>query len=347
MSFLNSKLKISFFGESHGEYIGCTIHHFPPNRILPIEKIKEELRKRHSYAGNSLRREKESFQIISGIFRGKTTGAPLTFLLANRDVNSEFYEQNEGIVRPNHSDYTSYIWSDGNPDFRGGGHFSGRLTALYTIVGAICEEELKDKNIQVASRIQSLHQIEDYSCIDDLSFASDDFPVADLLKKEEMLAFLQTVTEDSVGGKVEIIIRNLPQGLGGPLFDRFETKIGQFLFAIPGVKGIEIGDGFDMTTRHGSEINDWMQYENKKVQFLSNHSGGIQGGITNGQDVIIRLGVKPTPSIKKNQKTVDLLKKKNVMHAVSGRHDVAILLKIVHVARSLTWIMLYDCLMGE
>ncbi|MDD3192213.1 MAG: chorismate synthase, partial [Bacilli bacterium] len=252
-----------------------------------------------------------------------------------------------GVVRPNHSDYATFVWSAGNPDFRGGGHFSGRLTALYTIVGAICEEELKDKNIQVVSRIQSLHKIEDLSHIDDFSFASDDFPVADSLKKEEMLAFLQTVTEDSVGGKVELIIRHLPQGLGGPLFDRFETKIGQFLFAIPGVKGIEVGDGFDITTHYGSEINDCMQYENKEIQFLSNHSGGIQAGITNGQDVIMRLAVKPTPSIKKDQNTINLLKQTNVMHAVNGRHDVAILLKIVHVARSLTWIMLYDCLMGE
>lgn len=340
MSTFGKNLIISLFGESHQEAVGITIHNFPPNVTLDLELIKQRLLRRKGLKSISTpRREPDQFNIISGFFQGKTTGAPLTFIIPNIDVNSSDYE--EGLIRPSHNDFTNFFKYLGANDYRGGGHTSGRLTAPLVILGAICEQVLTEKDIKIASRIKSIGEIFDSSSFESSdieTLKNDFFPVIDQTKKEAMINLIQTVQTDgdSIGGTVETVILNIPEGLGEPFFDSVESILAHLIFSIPAVKGIEFGDGFGLALQKGSTANDQMEYQNGKVTFLSNHSGGINGGITNGEPVFFTTAIKPTPSIRLPQKTINVKMKENTLMVLKGRHDSCIVPRALQVINALT-----------
>lgn len=347
MSIYKNNLEVSLFGESHGEYIGLTIHNFPHGIKLDLDKIREDLDNRHSFSiGKSTRREPDQFEIISGYFNGYTTGAPLTFIIKNSDKRSQDYDKHLGIIRPSHGDYTLYEKFDGFYDYRGGGHYSGRLTSLFVILGSICEKELNKLEIEVKTRIKSIYDIVDTDLFTD-KVLDKSFPVVNEEKKEEMIEFLSSLDTDSVGGVVETKVSNVKVGLGNPIFDGVESVLSHLIFAIPAVKGIEFGTGFDITKMYGSKANDQLELENGQVKFLSNHSGGIQSGITNGEDIIFRVAIKPTPTISKVQKTINIRTMENVNTLVTGRHDKCIIPKVTNVINAVTAFAIYDLLLGE
>lgn len=347
MSIYANNLKISVFGESHGPAIGITIHNFPAHVKLSLEKIQKDLLMRNAFTiGKSKRTEAERFEIISGYFNGLTTGAPLTFIIPNQDVDSKTYADNYGLARPSHADYTAYVKYEGANDFRGGGHLSGRLTALYIILGSICEEELLNQNITVSSRIKSIYDIVDESSDVNYSQLDPVFPVYNEDKKKAMIDLLTNLDNDSVGGIVETCVSGVKAGLGDPIFDSIESTISHLMFAVPGVKGIEFGAGFNITRLKGSQANDEMEYIDNKVQFLSNNSGGIQGGITNGEKIIFRTAIKPTSSIRQPLKTINFIKHENAQVITEGRHDHCIVPKVTHVINALTKYAIYDISLG-
>ena len=348
MSIFKNNLTISVFGESHGPYIGITIHNFPANIKLDLDKIKSDLALRNQFTiGKSKRTEEEDFKIISGSYQEVTTGAPLTFIIPNHDVNSQPYLDNYGLARPSHADYTAYLKYQGVNDFRGGGHLSGRLTALYMILGSICEVELNKQGINVYTRIKSLYNILDDSIVTDFNKLDPIFPVNDETKKSQMISLLQSLSDDSVGGIVETCVKGVKAGIGDPIFDNVESIISHLIFAIPGVKGIEFGSGFNITHLKGSEANDEMEYQDNKVKFLSNHSGGIQGGITNGEDIIFKTAIKPTASIAKPLKTINFINHQNSELKTLGRHDHSIVPKACQVINALTKYAIYDLILGS
>jgi chorismate synthase len=348
MSIFTNNLQVSVFGESHGKYMGITIHNFPCNISLNIDKIKADLKRRSLFTiGKSKRTEADDFEIITGFYNGVTTGAPLTFLVANKDVDSKPYLDNIGVARPSHGDYAAFIKYKGVNDFRGGGHLSGRLTALFIILGSICEGELEKQNIKVVSRIKSIYDVQDDSIVEDYNKLDCSFPVYNDDAKKEMVALLATLKGDSVGGVIETFVQGVKVGLGNPIFDSVESVISHLIFSIPGVKGIEFGAGFDITKLKGSDANDQMEFDDGKVTFLTNNSGGIQGGISNGEIINFKTAIKPTPSISNPLKTINFKTNENIETITKGRHDSSIVPKVVHVINALTIFAIYDLLLGE
>lgn len=347
MITLNNNMPITVFGASHEPYIGITIKNFPQGRIINYPLIREYLKKRSSFPyALAKRQEADHFQITNGVKDGLTTGEDLTFIIENKDIDAKPYAAQEGIMRPSHADYVA--WKKYNiTNLRGGGVFSGRMSALYMILGALCDEELAKLGIKIYTRIKSLKDIKDEAQDIDYQQLDPLFPVASEDIQQKMAALLQGLSDDSVGGIIEVCIKGLKAGLGEAVFGSLEATISQIMFAIPGIKGIEFGSGFLMTTKYGSEVNDQMAYFNGEVVFLTNHSGGIQGGISNGEDIIFNLAVKPTPSIAKEQLTIDVINKKNVFLKIQGRHDKAFIMKVVHVAGSMTSYAIYQALRGN
>lgn len=347
MSFYNGKISISLFGESHGSHIGITIHNFPHGVKLNLDKINEDLQKRHSFKkGKSPRTEEDKFEIISGYFNEHTTGAPLTFIIKNTDIKSDDYTSYEGVIRPSHGDFSLYNKFDGFHDYRGGGHYSGRLTSLFIILGSICEVELNKRNIFVSSRIKSIHNLEDKSEFTD-ELLDSSFPVSDGNIKTKMIELINSLENDSVGGIIESKVKNLPIGLGNPIFYGVESIISNLIFSIPAVKGIEFGSGFDITKMYGREANDQMEYVDDKIKFLQNNSGGISSGITNGEDLIFRTAIKPTPTINYPMKTINIKKGENIIVNSKGRHDKCIVPKVVHVIKAVTCYAIYNMILGD
>lgn len=342
MNTFGKKIRITLFGASHEEYIGLTISGFPAGIEPDYVLINRRLAQRRGLMNlTSKRFENDEYRFISGLFQGKTTGAPLVVLVKNQDVKSEDYLKNYGVARPSHVDYTQYIKYQGNEDFRGGGIASGRMTIVFIILGALSELILKKKGILVASRMKSVYTVNDKGnpSLDDLSWLKEeDFPVLDSNCKQEMLDLIETTrtTGDSLGGVVETWIAGLPAGIGNPFFDSVESHLSHLLFSIPGVKGIEFGSGFAITTMKGSEANDEIYYKDGKVKYYTNHSGGINGGITNGNLICFRTAFKPTPSISLPQRTINFLKKENTEIKISGRHDTIYAIKALHVVSALT-----------
>lgn len=341
MNIFGNKIRISLFGASHEEYIGLTISGFPAGVEPDFELINKRLQQRRGLMNlTSKRFEEDEYRFISGIFRGKTTGAPLTVLVRNSDLRSEDYEKHYGIARPSHADYTQYLKYQGHEDFRGGGIASGRLTIVFIILGALAESLLQEKNILVSSRLKSVQNISDEAIpdSDDLKRLRDeDFPVLTPSVKKEMLNLIEETKKqgDTLGGVVETWIIGLPGGLGNPFFDGVESYLSHLIFSIPGVKGLEFGSGFEITKMTGSKANDEMYYQDGEVRYYSNHSGGINGGITNGNAVIFRTAFKPTPSIYLPQRTIDFLNKTNKVVTLSGRHDVIYAIKALHALNAL------------
>jgi chorismate synthase len=334
-SVWGSKVKYSIFGESHGKAIGVNIDGLPAGCKLDMDYIRSEMDRRMPGLNklSTPRQEKDEFEILSGYFNGYTTGSPICAVIYNSDQRSKDYEKTKYIMRPSHADYTGYIKYSGYNDYRGGGHFSGRLTAPLVFAGAIAKKILLEKDIIIGSHIYSIGDISD-SAFDMADLNNEtlaklkeaSFPVLDKDKGELMKkAILDAKSDlDSVGGVIEIGIINLPAGLGDPFFDSAESILSHILFSIPAVKGVEFGAGFDIAKMRGSASNDELYIKDGKVKSKTNNNGGILGGITNGMPLIVRAAFKPTPSISKVQNTVDMERHENTKIKIEGRHDPCI-----------------------
>ena len=358
-----NQITITLFGESHGAAIGAVLDGLAPGIEVSEESIASYLVKRRpSSEIDTARKEPDHFQIISGVFQGKTTGTPVTILIPNEDTRSKDYTY--GPARPSHADYAAFCKYHGFEDYRGGGHFSGRITAALVAAGGILLPALEKKGIRIGTHIFSCGGIEDLSLqsaaeeadpaalenylettLDNLKEKS--FPVLDDISGAAMTKkILEAAKEgESVGGVTETAVLGLPAGLGEPWFDSVESMLSHILFSLGGIKGVEFGSGFALAEMKGSEANDPIRIaEDGKVYTETNHNGGINGGITNGMPVLFRCAVKPTASIAKEQKTVDFLKKENIGHTITGRHDPAIVRRICPVIDSVTAIALADLL---
>lgn len=364
-SFGNN-LQITLFGESHGPFIGCVLDGLTPGIKIDEDFIRHQLSLRRPGGKISTARvEQDEFQIVSGAFNGFTTGTPLCILIPNTAQHSKDYSKTASLARPGHADYTAECKYHGFQDYRGGGHFSGRITAALVAAGAIVIPALAQKGILIGTHIKSCGGIKDIDfagsdvtpdsistttlnaqikSLNEKTFAVLDDKAADLIQTEiEKIA----AQGDSVGGVLETAIAGLPAGLGEPWFDSFESLLSHAIFSIPAIKGIQFGDGFDKVNGLGSEFNDSFRTDGNKVYTLSNHNGGINGGITNGMPVIFRTAVKPTPSIYKEQQTIDFKKNQNADFIIEGRHDPAIIHRARVVQDSVTALVAADVLLGR
>jgi len=346
------KIRYTIFGESHGKGIGITIDGLPPGLEIDVVEITREMARRAP--GRSplatARSEKDAFTIWSGFINGKTTGTPLCAIIENSDQKSADYAAMDQKFRPGHADYSGYIKYNGFNDIRGGGHFSGRLTAPLVWAGAIAKQLLRQKNILIGAHIQCIGSVYEPQ-FDDVTIEApilkqlnhQDFAVIDPLKGTQMQECILAAKSagDSVGGIIETAVINLPAGLGDPFFDSLESTLSHLLFSIPAIKGVEFGAGFDFATMRGSVANDAMYCQNGVTTTTTNHNGGILGGITNGMPLIFRVVIKPTPSINVEQHTVDS-KGENVTLIVGGRHDPCIVPRAVPVIEAVTAMAILD-----
>lgn len=332
-------MRHTIFGESHGPAIGVTLEGVPAGLKLDLDFMQKELSRRATgrNALSTARKEADQVQVLSGLFEGKTTGTPLTLLIANGDQHSSDYEAIRYTPRPSHGDYAGFIQSHGHLDYRGGGHFSGRLTAPLVAAGAVAKQILAGQGIWVGAHISSIYGISDAILEDaeDLrAVAEKDFPVLDDEKGGEMkAAILEAKREgDSVGGSIECAVTGLPAGLGAPDFGHnAEGIFAQHLFAVPAVKGVDFGAGVALSMMRGSEANDPFVVRDGKVVTKTNHAGGINGGITNGMPVVFEVTMRPTPSIALPQESVDLRTGEEVEIEIKGRHDPCIVHRAVPV----------------
>ena len=299
------------------------------------ENIKKLLSKRRPDGVSSTPRvEADNFEILSGVYNGKTTGTPIAIVIPNENTKSSDYTY--GIARPSHADYSAYCKYHGSEDYRGGGHFSGRLTAAIVAAGAILSRALEDKGIKIGSHITEMHGAYDRAFEDHASdielLERKQFPTLEDSAEASMIKEIEKAKSlgDSVGGILESAIIGVPSGVGEPWFDSFEGMLAHALFSVPGVKGVEFGLGFALADTYGSEANDPFEIDEGRVVTATNNGGGINGGITNGMPIVFRTVIKPTPSIAKSQITVSLSKMENTAIKVEGRHDPA----IAHRARA-------------
>lgn len=346
-------LQLSIFGESHQAAVGLNIAGLPAGMKLNEQAIQSFLDARKpGRPGTSMRQESDHYRILSGVWNGKLTGAPLCVIFENKDTRSQDYHQLEALMRPSHSDFPAYIKFHGANDVRGGGHFSARLTAPICFVGALVLSVLAEYGIEVDAHIQSIGSVSDLSfeMVDETNYANlycKSYPVFDDEKLGRMLELVDLArqAQDSIGGKVEAIIRGLPAGLGEPFFDSVESILSHLLFSIPACKGVIFGDGLAMSTGYGSQFNDAYQYKNEKVVTLTNHNGGILGGLTNGMPVVLNVLFKPTPSIGLPQPTINVQTKENAILTLKGRHDPCVVLRAVPVVRAMIALGIYELLL--
>ena len=355
---LGENFCVTIFGESHGPYIGVVLDGIAPGIDVNKDFINHQLDLRRPSGKISTKRvETDEFILASGVFNDKTTGSPLTILIPNSVQHSKDYEKTATLARPGHADYTANVKYHGFQDFRGGGHFSGRITAALVAAGGIIIPELEKKGIKIGTHIKSLGGIKDRNFEDyqkDIDFlGGTNFPVLDADKSEQMKTLAEKIAAegDSVGGVLESVILGMPAGVGEPWFGTLESELSYALFSIPAIKGVQFGDGFDMVDSFGSEFNDSLQIvqDNGKSKVITktNHNGGINGGISNGMPILFRCAVKPTPSIYKTQDTIDMSKNENAKLNIQGRHDPAIIHRARIVVDSVASFVIYDALAGR
>lgn len=352
MSFTyKNNISISIFGTSHGSTMGISLDGIRPGFVIDIEQIKEDIIRRKPISGVSTSRvEADEFEIVNGVFNGFTTGDVIQVLIKNENTISKHYQSE--IMRPSHSDYASYVKSGGFHDYRGGGKFSGRLTVLFVIIGSIAKQVLKqDFNIDIYSNVNNIGNVfddefNDINGIDKLkSISKETAPFFSEEKKQLAfdLANQARLDLNSVGGSINVYANNLDVGVGSLYFDSFESVFAHLMFSIPAVKGVSFGLGEKFATSFGSDVNDQMRYdENLDVVFLSNNNGGVTGGMTNGALVKANVVFKPTPSIYKEQQTIDVENKQNVKHAINGRHDPCIVFRCGVICESIMALTILD-----
>lgn len=349
---LGSSVAVTLFGESHGTAIGAVVDGLAPG--IPVDEafIAHQLSLRRPWGNISTARvEPDRFEFVSGVFEGKTTGTPLCVLIPNTNTKSGDYAATRALARPGHADYTAFAKYHGFEDYRGGGHFSGRITAALVAAGAIALTALRGKGIQIGTHIARCGGVSDAAFSDDLNadiaaLNEKQFAVLDETKGEAMRDAISAAAEegDSVGGVLETIVTGLPAGVGEPWFDTLEGLLAHGLFSVPAVKGVEFGDAFSMTDARGSAFNDAFYMDGDTVSTKTNHNGGVNGGISNGMPLRIRCMVKPTPSIFKEQQTVDFLRGEDAALSLKGRHDPAIIHRARVVADSVVALVLCDAL---
>ncbi|MBN2479474.1 MAG: chorismate synthase [Parachlamydiales bacterium] len=341
-------LKVTTFGESHGPYIGAVIDGCPSNIKICEDEINELLEKRRpvNQFFSTKRKEKDRATIISGVFNKMTTGAPICILIPNIDVDSSYYEEIKGVLKPSHADFT-YYKKYKNYDYRGSGRASARETAARVAASLIAEKILEETNIKVFSYLYSVGDI-------DIVFKEEDFFekidksvifCPDKKAEEKMLKKLKEIKDekDSIGGAVGFYIKNTLIGLGEPIYNKLNAKISFLLMSIPGVKAVEFGDGIESSKKTGSLRNDLFKYENQIFHTLTNNEGGINAGISNGEPIYGKVHFKPTPTISKQQKTVDTQGNKKILKSFENdRHDVCIAIRAVPVVKAMIYLALAD-----
>ncbi len=330
-STFGKNFTVSLFGESHGQAIGVVIDGLQAGLPLDLAYIRSQLDKRRAVGAlSTARQEADEFEIVSGFFNGHTTGTPLCLLITNQSTRSRDYEKTKNLLRPGHADYTAFVKYQGWQDYRGGGHFSGRLTAPLVFAG-VADAPLPEQPTELLAALNRLNEL--------------DFAVLDEARGQAMQqAILAAKAQaDSVGGVLETAVCGMPAGIGEPFFNSVESVLAHLLFSVPAVKGVEFGAGFALAGWRGSQANDPMRVDEAgRIYTSSNHNGGINGGISNGMPIVFRTAIKPTPSIYQPQQTVDFAAKANAELQIQGRHDPAIVHRARVVVDAVTAIGLLD-----
>ena len=350
-----NNIEVSIFGESHGKAIGIVINGIKAGIEIDMEKVEKEMGRRAPGRDklSTPRKEADKPVILSGIFDGRTTGSPISMMIENSDTKSKDYSKTKDLLRPGHADYAGYVRYNGFNDYRGGGHFSGRITAPLVFVGAIAKQILESEGIRVGAHIKSVANINDESFdfvnIDEKTLEGlleKELPVLNDSKIEEIKSEIMSARENqnSVGGVIETAIVGLKAGVGSPFFDSLESKIASLAFSVPAVKGIEFGVGFDISQMKGSDANDEYYLDGDNIKAYSNNNGGITGGITNGMPVIHRVAIKPTPSISREQRTVNISTMKDEVIKIQGRHDPCIVQRAVVVIEAISALAVLELL---
>ena len=349
-TFAGLALRLSIFGQSHSEAIGMTLDGLPAGLPIDLDKLQGFLNRRAPGQNDwsTPRKEEDRPEFLCGLKDGYTCGAPLTAIIHNNNTRPKDYSRLKITPRPGHADYTAELKYRGFQDYSGGGHFSGRLTAPLCIAGGVLKQMLESKGITVDARIAAIAGIRDDSPFT-ASVADKRFPVVDDAVGEQMREAIQAARAegDSVGGVIECVARGLPVGVGEPMFDGLENRIAQTVFAVPAVKGIEFGAGFDSASMRGSGNNDPFTVKDGRIETLTNNAGGILGGISNGMPVVFRAAVKPTPSIAKEQQSVNLNTMRPEALSITGRHDPCIVPRAVPVIEAAAALAISDLILGE
>lgn len=355
-SVIGDKIKLSIFGESHGEAIGCVIDGLPAGIKIDMNAVYKDMQRRAPGKDKTAtpRLEKDIPHILSGMLDNVTTGAPLAMVIENTNTKSGDYSNLMTVPRPGHSDYPAYVKYGGNNDIRGGGHFSGRLTAPLVFAGSVAKQILSQMGVTIGAHIKQIGSVcdavsnlnkTDKSLLDTLS--SSTFSLIDETKEQAMRDEIEKarLSLDSVGGIIECFAVGLPVGLGGNMFDTVEGKLASILFGVPAVKGVEFGIGFGFADKRASEVNDQYEIKNGRVATLSNNNGGVLGGMTDGAPLSVSVAIKPTPSIAKKQKSVNLQTMENAELEIHGRHDPCIVVRAVPVIECAVALGLLDLMM--
>ena len=351
---LGNNLTVTLFGESHGEAIGAVLDGMPAGIKVDEAFINHQLDLRKPYGKISTpRKETDNFKIVSGVFDRFTTGSPICILIPNDNTKSADYGELKNKMRPSHADFVAFNKYNGFADFRGGGHFSGRITAALVAAGSILISALEQKGILIGSHISRLANVEDnafsnfendINSLNQKQFAVLDDEIA--YKMQEKILEAAKIG-DSVGGVIETAVIGMPIGIGEPWFDTVEGMLSKALFSVPAVKGVEFGLGFKISDLKGSEANDEFYYDGDTVKTKTNNNGGINGGITNGMPIIFKTAIKPTPTISIEQNTIDIKEKANTVLSARGRHDPCIVHRARVVIDSVTALVIADLLIGK
>lgn len=350
-----NKIELSIFGESHGKAIGIVINGIKPGFEIDMDKIEKEMERRAPGRNkmSTQRKEGDKPKILSGIFEGKTTGAPISMIIENSDTRSKDYSKLKDLMRPGHADYAGNRRYGGFNDYRGGGHFSGRITAPLVFAGALAKQLLEEKGIKIGAHISSVGKVKDDS-FNRINISES--LLENLLKKELPLIKDEKIEEvkkeiekvrlkgNSIGGTIECAIIGVKAGIGSPFFDSLESKIASLAFSVPAVKGIEFGLGFEISEMTGAEANDEYYVENGEIKAYSNNNGGITGGISNGMPITYKVAIKPTPSISIKQRTVNISTMENEKLVIEGRHDPCIVQRAVVVIEAIAAIAILEAI---
>ena len=340
--------KISTFGESHGNALGVVIDGMLPNILFDFNLVQSDLNKRKPGQSKitTERKEDESFEVLSGIFEGKTTGAPLTLIVKNKNQNPADYDHLKNVFRPSHADYT-YEQKYGIRDYRGGGRQSARETVARVLAGSVAKMVLNNIGISIYSFVSQIHTIKLEKNIEQIDFSGIENNIVrcpDVETANKMIALIEQVKAegDSVGGIITCVCKGVPVGFGEPVFNKLHAELGKAILSINACKGFEIGSGFDCVSMKGSEHNDLFEInKNQQIATHTNHSGGIQGGISNGMDIVFKAAFKPVSTIKQNQNTLNT-SFENIEFKAEGRHDPCVVPRAVPIVEAMTAIVLLD-----
>ncbi|MFA6815265.1 MAG: chorismate synthase [Lentisphaeria bacterium] len=354
-SEFGKNIKFSVFGQSHGEAIGILIDGLPVGKTIDMDEVQAMMRRRAPGQSKltTPRTEKDAPEILSGLMNHKTCGAPLCAIIRNTNTRSADYKALQNIPRPGHADYMAQLRYHGFQDDRGGGHFSGRLTAPLCLAGAICRQILRSDGVEIGAHIYRIGSVQERLFDPSVETATQilqpgqkEFPVLQdeigLKMQKEILAAAKDC--DSIGGGIECMAVGYPAGIGSPMFDGLENRLAQALFGIPAIKGVEFGAGFKVAEMRGSENNDMFEKKDGKIRTKTNQHGGILGGISSGMPIVFRVAMKPTPSISRPQQTLNLQTGKQEELCIHGRHDPCVVVRAVPVVEAVMAMVLLDML---